>query len=219
MEKELRQPLDIINKYANAILSGETGPTTEDLNKYNTIISKQTSRILNLTSDLTNLAQFETSKTKIEKSKVNLSSVIDNVFDEMLAQAAPKNNKLIKEVDAQLPEVTANANNILQVIINLISNAIKFSPDNGLIKISAQKDGEGLIVVEVKDQGLGIEKKDLEKVFEKFYSVSSETARVKSTGLGLALCKTIIEAHGGRIWAESEGKGKGSSFKFTLPIN
>jgi two-component system sensor histidine kinase VicK len=114
--------------------------------------------------------------------------------------------------------VNADLRRIYQVVQNLLSNAVKYSPDGGCISLSAHCERRDL-VVSVADQGLGMPTIELDKIFDRFHRVHGEMSRVVSgTGLGLAICKGLVEAHGGRIWAESEGEGKGSRFNFTLPL-
>jgi two-component system, OmpR family, sensor histidine kinase VicK len=114
--------------------------------------------------------------------------------------------------------VNADEKRIYQVMQNLITNAVKYSPDGGCITLSAGIDRHEL-VVSVADQGLGLPATEIVKVFDRFHRVQSEVLRgIGGTGLGLAICKGLVEAHGGRIWAESEGEGTGSTFRFTLPL-
>jgi signal transduction histidine kinase len=116
------------------------------------------------------------------------------------------------------PLVDADGRRIYQVMQNLITNAVKYSPDGGCITLSARTQGREL-VVSVADEGLGIPATDLDRIFDRFHRVQTEMSRgIGGTGLGLAICKGLVEAHGGRIWAESDGEGKGSTFRFTLPL-
>ncbi|RLC32437.1 hypothetical protein DRH13_01720, partial [Candidatus Woesebacteria bacterium] len=119
---------------------------------------------------------------------------------------------------ADLPEITADPNRISQVIGNLLINATKFTPEKGKITIEAEKRGEE-VIVKIIDTGIGISPKNIKKLFTPFLQLESGLTRKHSgTGLGLVICKGIVEAHGGKIWAESQGEGKGSTFSFTLPI-
>jgi signal transduction histidine kinase len=107
---------------------------------------------------------------------------------------------------------------IYQVMQNLITNAVKYSPDGGCITLAGRVNRREL-VIEVADQGLGLPATEIDKIFDRFHRVQSEVSRgIGGTGLGLAICKGLVEAHGGRIWAESDGEGKGSIFRFTLPL-
>jgi signal transduction histidine kinase len=116
------------------------------------------------------------------------------------------------------PLVNADEKRIYQVMQNLITNAVKYSPDGGCITLSAQVDRREL-VIQVADQGLGLPAAELDRIFDRFHRVQGEVSRgIGGTGLGLAICKGLVDAHGGRIWAESAGEGKGSTFRFTLPL-
>jgi signal transduction histidine kinase len=116
-----------------------------------------------------------------------------------------------------LPQVLADPRRARQVLRNLVENAVKYSPGGGPVTIST-KAGNGYVQVSVADRGIGIEEKDLDRIFDRFYQVdSASTRQVGGSGLGLAICKAIVEAHDGEIWAESQ-PGMGSTFHFTLPI-
>ena len=116
------------------------------------------------------------------------------------------------------PRVVADLPRVLQVVTNLVNNAIKYSPDGGEIRVSGRAEG-GSLHVSVADQGVGIPPRELDKIFDRFHRVDGDLARrVSGTGLGLAICRGLVEAHGGRIWVESE-PGVGSTFTFTLPIS
>jgi signal transduction histidine kinase len=113
----------------------------------------------------------------------------------------------------------ADSRRIYQVIQDLLTNAVKYSPDGGTISLAGRQERHDLMV-SVQDQGLGMPANELDRIFDRFHRVSGDLARQKigGTGLGLAICKGLVDAHGGRIWAESEGDSKGSVFKFTLPL-
>jgi signal transduction histidine kinase len=132
--------------------------------------------------------------------------------------ATPDSHELLLDWPANDPLVNADKKRIYQVVQNLLSNAVKYSPDGGCITLTAHTARRGL-VVSVTDQGLGMPATELDRIFDRFHRVHGEMSRViGGTGLGLAICKGLVEAHGGQIWAESDGEGKGSTFKFTLPL-
>jgi signal transduction histidine kinase len=131
--------------------------------------------------------------------------------------AAPK-HELVLDWPVDDPPVAADGKRIYQVMHNLLTNAVKYSPDGGPINVRAGCQRHELVIA-VADQGLGMPSSELDRIFDRFHRVGSEASRhIGGTGLGLAICKGLVEAHGGRIWAESEGEGKGSTFKFTLPL-
>ena len=131
---------------------------------------------------------------------------------------ATPNHQLGLEWPVEDPLVSADQRRIYQVVQNLLTNAVKYSPHGGGISMSACTRGREL-VVSITDQGLGIPAMELDRIFDRFHRVQGEVSRgIGGTGLGLAICKGLVEAHGGRIWAESEGVGKGSTFRFTLPL-
>jgi CheY-like chemotaxis protein len=145
-----------------------------------------------------------------------MRDVIDRATSATASLFETKKLQLVRDVDPDLPAVTGDQDRLIQVVINLISNAVKFT-DAGSITCSARRDG-GDLVISVTDSGIGIAPMDQPKVFEKFKQVGDTlTDKPKGTGLGLPICKEIIEYHGGQIWVESE-PGKGSTFSFTLPI-
>ena len=135
----------------------------------------------------------------------------------MKPMLAPRKQSLEVDVEEELPLVHADKAKVRQVLLNLLSNATKFTPDGGRLKIEAVKE-DNWCQVSVIDNGIGIKKEDQERIFEPFYQLDSPLTRERrGTGLGLAIAKQIIEKHGGRIWVESE-YGKGSRFTFTLPL-
>jgi signal transduction histidine kinase len=172
-------------------------------------------RMNRLISDLLDVSRIEAGKLTVEKAPIALEKVIAEVRDAHLPLAGEKSQQLAIKVQPSLPLVPGDHERIVQVLSNLVSNAIKFTPAGGTISIQVQQ-GRGEIQVRVSDTGPGIASEDLSKVFDRFWQVK-ETAH-KGAGLGLAIAKGLVEAHGGRMWVESES-GKGSVFTFTLPIS
>jgi len=130
-----------------------------------------------------------------------------------------KENTLQVEVDGSLTAMRADLTKVRQALFNLLSNAAKFTPDGGRIEVAVEKSGDNL-VISVADSGIGVAGDELEKIFDEFYQTEGGLAnKTPGTGLGLALSRKFIQMHDGRIWAESEGEGKGTRFIFTLPLD
>jgi signal transduction histidine kinase/DNA-binding response OmpR family regulator len=179
------------------------------------VVVSEGERLTKLIDDVLDLAKIEAGKFTWNMAKVSVADVIERAISATASLFEAKKLNLVREVDSDLPAVNGDQDRLIQVVINLISNAVKFT-DTGSITLSAHlKDAE--LVVGVKDSGIGIASGDQQKVFEKFKQVGDTlTDKPKGTGLGLPICKEIVEYHGGRIWVESE-PGQGSTFSFTLP--
>ena len=225
---ELRTPLTSI-KGASALLGrmqiGELNPKQTRLLK---IIDAESSHLADLIDDLLDLAKLEARRVEMKREEISLAEVAASCADSLKTVAEEKGLKIEQMIPSDLPRIRADKAQIQKVFYNLIGNAIKFTPSGGKVTITAQAayagpgDGSSQAIlnhlqVSVIDNGIGIPKPHLSRIFEKFYRVDSGLTRGTSgTGLGLSICKEIIEAHGGRIWAESEA-GKGSQFSFALP--
>jgi signal transduction histidine kinase/DNA-binding response OmpR family regulator/ligand-binding sensor domain-containing protein len=180
------------------------------------VVVSEGERLTKLIDDVLDLAKIEAGKFTWNMGSVSVAEVIDRATSATSSLFEAKKLKLVTDVAPDLPEITGDQDRLIQVVINLISNSVKFT-DAGSITCSAYKrDSE--LVVSVKDSGIGIALADQPKVFEKFKQVGDTlTDKPKGTGLGLPICKEIVEYHGGRIWVESE-MGQGSTFSFTLPV-
>ncbi len=181
-----------------------------------------TKRIKKLVDDLLDISLLESKTFKVNKSRANLSSIIINCIKEMKYFSNKRNHEI--DIDI-LPELNMNIDEsrIELVFTNLISNAIKYTPSNGKIQIKMQSDGK-FAQVKISDSGIGLSSEEIKYLFKKFSTIESSLKKdldmdLGSTGLGLFLSKEIIKLHGGEIWAESEGKGKGSTFIVKIPIN
>jgi signal transduction histidine kinase len=214
---ETKSPLTSIIGYTQALSKESFGKLTEDQKEPLAVIRRQSQRILNMTNDLLGLARLESGVVKIAKNPTSPADVLERAIEEMKPLQNGKKLDLIKEISPELPLVPMEEDKVIQVITNLLSNAIKFSKPKGRIFISTQLLDKQ-VQVSIRDEGLGIDPQDLPHIFEKFYRSSKEAAAVRGTGLGLALSKGIIEAHGGRLWAVSSGRDKGAVFHFTLPL-
>ena len=152
---------------------------------------------------------------KIRPEPVDLKPLIDEVIERFSVQTL--RHTFVKDLPEELPLAYADPKRVRQILDNLVSNAIKYSPDGGIVRIGAWSNGRALTVY-VADQGVGIPPEEQGKLFKRFYRIdSSERRTTKGTGLGLYLVKSLVEAQGGRVWVHSE-PGKGSTFFFTLPI-
>ena len=180
------------------------------------IIVSEGERLTKLINDVLDIAKMEAGKVEWNMQPISVVEAVERSLVATTALFANKDVELIKDIQEPLPEIIGDSDKLIQVVINLISNAVKFT-DRGSVTCRVQQTGEE-ITVSIVDTGMGICEADLPKVFEKFKQVGDTlTDKPKGTGLGLPICKEIVQHHGGRIWAESQ-LGKGSTFSFTLPI-
>lgn len=212
---ELRNPLTFIKGYVELLLEEAIGELNEQQRQSLQIVARRADTMTRLINNIISLQQVELES--LRPTPVSLAEVATGVLDSARAAATKAGIALRAEIPETLPLVWADHNCLEQVFDNLLSNAIKFSPNGGQITVCIREEGEYLRVA-VSDTGIGIPKDQLEKIFERFYQVGGHPARrFEGSGLGLALVKKAIEAHGGRVWAESQ-EGQGSTFFFTLPI-
>jgi len=216
---ELRTPLVAIEKSISLILDRTTGPITENQEQFLSIAQRNLKRLTHLINDLLDLSKLEAGKMSFSPAPDSVEKIIDESIEGLFTWANTKSISIQRNISSGLPEVNVDHNRIVQVLVNLIGNAIKFTPHNGVITVSAGLSAEGdSIEISVKDTGIGIPPEHLDKVFDKFYQVSERSVTdITGTGIGLSIAKEIVQWHGGKIWAESE-KGMGAKFTFTLPL-
>lgn len=217
---ELRTPLTSIKAFTELIIM-KPRMTGEKRNRLLSIINNETDRLARLINDILDLTKIEAGKLSWHVTRVSLSEIIRNSVNSMRSLADNKSLSLIMNVPASLPTLYGDRDRLIQVITNILSNAVKFTPDGGTISINAftENDPRYQIMVKISDTGVGIPSRDFDVIFEKFRrSGDVLTTHAEGTGLGLAITKQIVEYHGGRIWAEST-PGKGSSFSFILPLD
>jgi two-component system phosphate regulon sensor histidine kinase PhoR len=178
-------------------------------------IDSEVDRLTQLVAELTELSRIETGKAELKKEPVDLNQLAEEVIAQLSPQAGRQRLTVAKELAAGLPPVPADRARVRQVMVNLLHNAIKFTPAGGRIVVSSRAAGDAVIMA-IADSGAGIAREDLPHVFERFYKGDKARAE-EGTGMGLAIAKHIVEAHGGTIRAESE-EGKGSTFSFSLPL-
>lgn len=212
---ELRTPLQSISGFTKLILNGEV-PDKQTQQEFLQIIDRETAHLGYLINSLLDMSHLESGRFQINRKAVALRHTVMDALQIFDGLARQKKIRLCKELSENIPETEVDKERIRQVIINLVGNAIKFSDPGSSIKIRAGvKKGE--FFFEVTDHGTGIREKNMKNLFHRFYREEGETAR-GGTGLGLFISKQIVEAHGGRIQAESK-YGEGSTFRFTLPLN
>ncbi len=234
---ELRTPLTSIKNSLDILMSGRCGEITPSADKFLSMAMRNVQRLSGIINDLLDLSKIEAGKMDFNFAPVNINTVIDYVKSALSEVAKSKGLNLITEETDNLPEITADSQRLEQVLTNLVSNAIKFTPENKTIKISSSivnskdikineyfKDSIKLtdgdyVEVCVEDEGIGIAEKDLLHAFDKFAQIENSLSRkAGGTGLGLPIAKQLLEAHNGAIWCDSE-LNKGSKFCFVIPVS
>ena len=212
---EIRTPLTSIKGYAETLLDGAI-KDKKNAEDFLGIISSDSNRLVQLVDDLLDLTRIESGKLNLKMSPYSLEAIVDRVFVGLKEQSQKSRITLRKEVPPGLPDVNVDEASIAQVLLNLISNGIKYNRDGGSVVVSALKDGD-FVRVNVSDTGIGIPEQDISRIFERFYRVDKARSReMGGTGLGLAIAKHIVQSHNGDVFVESELE-KGSTFSFTLP--
>jgi signal transduction histidine kinase len=210
---EIRNPLAIIRESMDLALEGVLGETTAEQREYLGLARKNIDRLLRLLSDLLDISKIEAGRVEINRGTIDIPSFMNELLIPYLSQISRKRMTLQKNIPPDIGTLWADRDKLSQVVINLLNNAIKYTPDGGKITVKISgSDGE--VCFEIADTGPGIPKEYFKKIFDKFERITAE--KKEGTGLGLAITKDIIELHKGRIWIESE-TGKGSRFLFTLP--
>jgi len=215
---ELRTPLTAIKGAVDLLLREVPGRLNESQTHYLTRVRSNTQHLAGLINDLLDLAKIEEGKVELKGARVSVGGLVHEVMETVKPLAAEK--PVLLEVKLPEPSVLvwADRDKVTQVLMNLIGNAIKFTPPQGRVMVSAWRDGTEWAQVSVNDSGPGISTEECQKIFQKFYQVSEYgEPKPKGTGLGLAISKALVELHGGKIWVESE-EGRGSKFSFTLPV-
>ncbi|MBD3181627.1 response regulator [Candidatus Poribacteria bacterium] len=218
MSHELRTPLNAIIGFAEVLRDGLCGPLNEDQKASVIDIHESGTHLLRMINDILDLSKVEAGKMELQPEKFSLSESIEDVQSIIRDIVNKKQITLETKVAEDIPEINADPVKFKQIMYNLLSNAAKFTSNGGKITIKTElHDNEFLI--SVADTGIGIEPGDQDKIFDEFRQLdSSRSRRYEGTGLGLALTKRLVNLHGGQIWVESEGKGKGSTFYFTIPL-
>ncbi|NQT73380.1 MAG: PAS domain S-box protein [Chloroflexi bacterium] len=212
---ELRTPLTVIKGLSESLAQTDVEWDDETQLDFLRTIIRESNILTHIIEDLEEMSKMEAGITTIQQAPIKISILIGG-FTGRLRDIASKSHFEVR-ISPELPMVNADEKHIDTVLINLVANAVSFSEEGTTVILEAVP-GEGEVIVNVADQGIGIPSEQLEKVFDRFHRLESGVAhRRGGTGMGLSICKWIVEAHGGRIWAESE-VGKGSTFSFSLPV-
>jgi signal transduction histidine kinase len=215
MSHELRTPLNAIIGFSEVLYERMFGDINEKQAEYLGDILESGRHLLSLINDILDLSKIEAGRMELEPSDFHLPSAIENTLILVRERAQRRGVELGRTIDGTLGTVRGDERKVKQVLLNLLSNALKFTPEGGRIDVRARAH-DGVAEISVIDTGVGIAADDQQAVFEEFKQVGSASKKVEGTGLGLAISRKFIELHGGKIWVESE-VGKGATFTFTLP--
>jgi two-component system, NarL family, sensor histidine kinase BarA len=227
---ELRTPLTSVIGYSEMLLEGIAGPLNDEQREYVRTVMEKGDQLLQLITGILDISRMEAGEMRIERAPVDLDEVVSVALSTIAPHARRKRLSLHCTVPPGLPLVLGDRDKIRQVLLNLLGNAVKFTPEAGKIEVSAEvgalkrdqsgnAEGEARGVrVWVRDSGIGVPMEHHKRVFDPFFQVDNTSTReYGGTGLGLSIVKRLVDAHGGTVWVESE-PGKGSTFSFTVPL-
>ncbi len=213
---ELKTPLNSIKGFVDIILMGKTGRINDTQRDFLTIVKTQTNQLQNLINDLLEFSRLESGQVRLRIEDVALREVAAAVVEKLSPLAQSSQITLSCTIPEGFPVIQADLMRVEQVVTNLVDNAIKFTPTGGRVTIGGEDCGD-MVEIAVSDTGIGIPPEEQSRVFDRFYQVDSSSTRAyRGTGLGLTICRHIVEQHHGHIWVESE-QGRGSTFRFRLP--
>jgi signal transduction histidine kinase len=216
MSHELRTPLNAIIGFSEVLSERMFGDINDKQAEYVHDILDSGQHLLSLINDILDLSKIEAGRMEVEPSDFDLPSAIDNTLVLVRERAVRRGIDLRHAIDPRLKSIHADERKVKQVLLNLLSNALKFTQEGGRVDVRAGVR-DGVAEISVSDTGAGIAPADQQAVFEEFRQVGATAKKIEGTGLGLAISRKFIELHGGRIWVESE-RGEGSRFVFTLPL-
>jgi len=211
---ELRTPLTAIKGSMEGLIDGVLPSEVETYQ----LIYAEADRLERLVNDLQELSRVEAGAYELIRKPISVSSLVESAAARLSRQFEDKGVTLESKVPANLPPALADEDRIGQVLLNLVGNALQYTPPGGHVRIAASRRGHE-VHVSITDTGIGISPEHLPHLFTRFYRVDKSRSRAGGgSGIGLTIARHLVEAHGGRIWVESPGAGRGSSFTFTLPL-
>src|SRR5450759_1143564 len=214
---ELRTPMTSIKGYVDLILDGDAGEVNEIQREFLQIVKENSDRLVELINDMLDVSRIESGRVHLKIVPLSMLDAVEGAIDSFRAVLEQTGRTIDVQVTGSLPRVAGDRDRVGQVLINFISNALKYSPGGGTVTIKARHTGD-MVAISVSDQGIGINREDQKNLFTKFYRVDSTLTReIGGTGLGLSICKSIIELPGGKVSVRSK-TGEGSTFTFTLPV-
>jgi signal transduction histidine kinase len=212
---ELRTPLAVILGYASFLQDESEGKASEHAAK----VLASGLQLRRIIEDLTNLRYLQQNASELSREPVSLNDLVEEAVQDVLGTAETKKHKLSLEAAPESVIVDVDRIRATMAITNVLNNAIRFTPDNGQIMVKAEARNAHEAWISVTDNGIGIEADQMERIFDKFYQVEDHMTRVHGgLGIGLSIAKALVEAHGGRIWSESDGLEKGATFTIVLPL-
>lgn len=215
---ELRTPLTSIKGYTDLLLSGAAGDINELQREFLGITQTSTTRLTSLINDMLDISRIESGRIEIKHEPIDYRQIVDDTLRLMKAPADERNITMEASLPESMPPVRGDTDKVAQVLTNLVSNALKYTPPGGWIKVILEVSGDASVTTCVADSGIGISPADQKKLFQRFFRADNTSTReAGGTGLGLVIAKSIVEILGGAIWVESE-TGQGSRFYFTLPL-
>ena len=232
MSHELRTPLNHIIGFTELVLDKNFGELNDTQEEFLNDVHSSSKHLLALINDILDLSKVEAGKLEFNLKEIHIKEILANSLI-MIKEKAMKRDIIVSNELEDIPEyIHADEMNLKQILYNLLSNAVKFTPNGGRIHLTAKRasdddtqvqnekiSSENYIEISIEDSGIGLKKEDLTKIFQPFEQVeNSSSRRFQGSGLGLSLAKSLVELHGGKIWAESAGEDLGSKFSFTLPI-
>ena len=219
LSHELKTPLTSAREFISIVMDGLAGPLNETQAEYLTIARESCNQLRHCINDLLDATRLETGKLALELKPASLAALAQRVVTTMTPRAAAKNISLGQDIQPDLPEASLDERRMTQIITNLLTNAIKYTPSGGgiVVKVSEAAGRPELLQVSVTDTGCGIPKEEQEHIFDRLYQIKAGDASTEQgVGLGLYLCRELVQLHGGNIWVESE-PGAGSKFIFVVP--
>lgn len=211
---ELRTPLSTIRGYMEGLMDGVLPADEEAYSQ----VYREADRLQRLVDDLQELSRVEAGAYELQRKPVSMETLVDLVVKRLERQFQEKDVSITVHIPSKLPPVHVDEDRITQVLLNLVGNALQYTSSGGSVQVAATRL-PSQVEVTVSDTGIGIPREHLPHVFTRFYRVDKSRSRSGGgSGIGLTIAKHLVEAHGGRVWVESAGTGKGSTFRFTLPI-